>query len=70
MTIGPSVARRTSSYSSAPGNCVEMAPLTDGVAVRHSRRPAAGTVLLAYPEWTRLVGAARTGAGFAFDVKG
>ena len=65
MTIGPSIAWRKSSYSTSTGNCVEVAPMTDGVAVRHSRRPAAGTILLAYPEWSRLLGAARTGAAFA-----
>lgn len=35
---------RKSSYSGANGNCVEIAPTADGVAIRNSNRPEAGTV--------------------------
>lgn len=37
---------RKSSYSDAGGNCVEVAALTGGSAVRDSKAPAAGTLHL------------------------
>lgn len=68
MTFDRSAAWRKSSFSTATGNCVEVAPLGDAVAVRHSKRPAAGTILVAYPEWSGFVSAARSGSAHAGDA--
>ena len=46
---------RTSSYSSGTGTCVEVAPAADGVLVRHSKHPDAGTILFSYPAWAAFV---------------
>ena len=46
---------RKSSYSTATGACVEIATDADGVALRHSKHPDAGTILFSYPAWTSFV---------------
>jgi hypothetical protein len=46
---------RKSSYSTGTGNCVEVAPATDGVVIRHSKHPAAGTILFPHPAWAAFV---------------
>lgn len=46
---------RKSSYSTATGNCVEVAPATDGVAIRHSKHPAAGTITFPHRNWAAFV---------------
>lgn len=37
-------AWRTSSYSSAVNNCVAVAPIRDGVAIRDSKNPLGGVL--------------------------
>ncbi len=49
---------RKSSYSTATGNCVEVAPVVDGVVMRHSKHPTAGTIAFPLPAWTAFVGEA------------
>ncbi|HEY7268371.1 MAG TPA: DUF397 domain-containing protein [Dehalococcoidia bacterium] len=44
-------AWRKSSYSNPSGNCVEAAPLTDGVAVRNSRFPDGPALVFTGAEW-------------------
>ncbi|MQA08005.1 MAG: DUF397 domain-containing protein [Pseudonocardiaceae bacterium] len=41
----------TSSWSSNGEKCVEVAPAADGVTIRHSKHPAAGTITFAFPAW-------------------
>ena len=54
-TAQVSTAWRKSSYSTATGNCVEVAPAVDGVVIRHSKHPAAGTIHFPYHAWTVFV---------------
>ena len=42
---------RKSSYSNPSGNCVEMALLADGVAVRNSRYPDGPALVFTDGEW-------------------
>jgi Domain of unknown function (DUF397) len=42
---------RKSSYSTGTGSCVEVAPVADGVAVRHSKHPTAGTITFPHRAW-------------------
>jgi hypothetical protein len=42
---------RKSSYSNPSGNCVEAAPLTEGVAVRNSRFPDGPALVFTGAEW-------------------
>jgi hypothetical protein len=51
----PTSAWRKSSYSTATGNCVEVAPTADGVFVRHSKNPAAGTIAFGLPTWMSFI---------------
>jgi hypothetical protein len=44
-----------SSYSTATGNCVEVATAADGVTIRHSKHPAAGMITFAYRAWAVFV---------------
>lgn len=55
------VTWRKSSYSTATGNCVEVAPTADGVIVRHSKRPAAGTITFPDRAWAAFVRDASAG---------
>lgn len=52
---------RKSSYSTSTGNCVEVAPATDGVVIRHSKHPAAGTITFPRPAWAAFLRDARDG---------
>lgn len=52
---------RKSSYSTGTGNCVEAAPAADGVVIRHSKHPAAGTITFSHPAWMAFLGDARDG---------
>jgi hypothetical protein len=47
----PAVAWRKSGYSNPSGNCVEAAPLADGVAVRNSRFPDGPALVFTEAEW-------------------
>jgi len=44
-------AWRKSGYSSPSGNCVEVAKLTDGVALRNSRFPDGPALIFTSAEW-------------------
>jgi hypothetical protein len=46
---------RTSSYTNAGEACVEVAPVTDCVLVRHSKHPGAGTIEFTLPAWAAFV---------------
>ena len=55
-------AWRKSTRSNNSGDCVEVAPLADGsVAVRHSKRPDAETIVYTYTEWAAFVAGAKDG---------
>lgn len=43
---------RKSSYSTATGDCVEVAPAAEGVQLRHSKRPEDGTIIFSQAAWT------------------
>jgi hypothetical protein len=55
-TDSPTAPHRTtwrkSTYSTGTGSCVEVAPTTDGVAIRHSKHPTAGTITFPHHAWT------------------
>lgn len=46
---------RKSSYSTGTGNCVEVAPTADGVVIRHSKHPAAGTITFSHQAWVAVL---------------
>jgi len=54
-------AWRKSSHSSPSGNCVEAAPLADGVAVRNSRFPDGPALIFAEAEWEAFVRGVKDG---------
>ena len=57
-TLDLSGARwRTSSYSTDKSNCVEVAVTADAVAVRDSKAPDAGTLLLTPRAWAAFTAA-------------
>jgi hypothetical protein len=55
MTAAHRLAWRTSTRSSNGENCVEVAPTPDGVAIRHSKHPAAGTIIFPYHAWAAFI---------------
>jgi hypothetical protein len=59
---------RKSSYSTATGNCVEVAPAPDGVLVRHSKHPTSGEIAFSHPEWAAFLLDARDGLTSANGV--
>ncbi|GAB3483648.1 DUF397 domain-containing protein [Amycolatopsis cihanbeyliensis] len=61
MTTADRLAWRTASYSSAGENCVEVAPIADGVVIRHSKHPTAGTITFPFGAWATFVHDARKG---------
>ncbi|MGH3843673.1 MAG: DUF397 domain-containing protein [Pseudonocardiaceae bacterium] len=61
MTTADRLAWRTSSRSSNGENCVEVAPAADGVVIRHSKHPAAGTIPFTSSAWATFVHEAREG---------
>lgn len=52
---------RKSSYSTSTGNCVEVAPAADGVAIRHSKHPTAGTITFPHHAWVGFIRDVRHG---------
>jgi hypothetical protein len=62
------LAWRTASYSGAGENCVEVAPAADGVIIRHSKHPAAGTINFSHPAWAAFLREARDGLAPANGV--
>ncbi|MCP2317067.1 protein of unknown function (DUF397) [Nocardia amikacinitolerans] len=67
MTIDDRLAWRTSTYSGAGENCVEVAPAESSVYLRHSKRPADGTITFDAVAWSRFV---REVLGLASDANG
>ncbi len=61
MTTADRLAWRISSRSSNGENCVEVAPAADGVVIRHSKHPTAGTITFPLVTWTAFVREARNG---------
>jgi hypothetical protein len=61
MTTADRLAWRTSSRSSNGEKCVEVAPAADGVVIRHSKHPAAGTIPFPFAAWATFVREARDG---------
>ena len=56
MDLTSAAWRRSSYTGSNGGNCVEVAfSLTDAVAVRDSKNPGAGTLVLAPGAWRALI---------------
>ncbi|MFC3998227.1 DUF397 domain-containing protein [Nocardiopsis sediminis] len=51
---------RKSSYSGQAPNCVEVADLPTGAAVRDSKHPGAGHLLFPSSEWAAFLTAARS----------
>lgn len=51
-----------SSYSSDYGNCVEIAQIPGGRAVRDSKNPEGGTLRFSYAEWSAFIGTIKAGA--------
>lgn len=53
---------RTSARSTGGGdNCVQVADLADGVAVRDSKAPDSGALILPPPTWHTLIGRVKAG---------
>ena len=48
-------AWRKSSYSTATGSCVEVAPTAEGAVIRHSKHPSAGTITFPNRDWAAFV---------------
>lgn len=61
MTTTDHLAWRTSTYSGDGENCVEVAPTTDGVVIRHSKHPTAGTIHFPHPAWAAFLHDTREG---------
>lgn len=59
MTTAHNLAWRTSSRSSNGEKCVEVAPTTDGVVIRHSKHPEAGTIEFSRLAWQAFIEEAR-----------
>ncbi|MGW4740554.1 DUF397 domain-containing protein [Nocardia xishanensis] len=68
MIIDDRLDWRTSSYSGAGENCVEVAPGNGAVHLRHSKRPADGTITFDSAAWSRFVCEVRDVAGDANGV--
>lgn len=52
MSLPPTrITWRKSSYSTATGNCVEVAPTGHNVVIRHSKHPTAGTITFPRDAW-------------------
>ncbi|GLZ41999.1 DUF397 domain-containing protein [Actinokineospora sp. NBRC 105648] len=49
---------RKSSFSTATGNCVEVAPLDNGAMVRDSKSPAVGPIAFPGAAWTAFLASA------------
>lgn len=52
---------RKTTRSDANGNCVEVAQLTNAIAVRHSKNPAGPALVFTPDEWTAFVEGAKDG---------
>ncbi|ASU81128.1 DUF397 domain-containing protein [Actinopolyspora erythraea] len=54
---------RRSSHSGGNGNCVEVAPVECGAAVRDLKEPAAGVLVVNSRQWTDFLAALRASRG-------
>jgi hypothetical protein len=52
---------RKSSYSGGQGNCVEVAPLRDGIAVRDSKNPSGPVLRFSVGDWQAFVARIKAG---------
>jgi hypothetical protein len=52
---------KKSSYSTAQGNCVEVAPVREGTAVRDSKNPAGPVLRFPADSWRAFIGAVKSG---------
>lgn len=52
---------RKSSHSSAGQDCVEFRCVDDGVQIRNSKRPDAGTIHYTNSEWTAFIAGVKNG---------
>ena len=52
---------KKSSYSSAQGNCVEVARLRDGAAVRDSKDPTGSVLRFSADAWRQFIADAKAG---------
>jgi hypothetical protein len=52
---------KKSSYSTAQGNCVEVAPVREGTAVRDSKDPAGPVLRFPADSWRAFIGAVKSG---------
>ncbi|HMH89822.1 MAG TPA: DUF397 domain-containing protein [Streptosporangiaceae bacterium] len=52
---------RKSSYSGGQGNCVEIAPVREGTAVRDSKNPAGPVLRFPADSWRAFLGAVKSG---------
>jgi uncharacterized protein DUF397 len=50
-----------SSYSGGQGNCVEVAPLRDGIAVRDSKNPSGPVLRFSADDWQAFVSNIKAG---------
>ncbi len=57
----PAAAWRKSSYSGGSGNCVEVAALGGGVAVRDSKDPGGPSLVLAPGAWRAFLAGIKAG---------
>jgi len=55
------LAWRKATKSGPQGNCVEVAPLPGGVAVRHSRQPDGPVIAYTAAEWDAFLDGAKRG---------
>lgn len=55
MPLPHNLAWRTSSRSSNGERCVEVAPTADGVVIRHSKHPEAGTIAFPSSDWDAFI---------------
>ena len=58
---GPRVRWHKSSHSSANGQCVEVAPVAEAVAVRDSKNPAGPGLAFTRPAWVAFVEGVKRG---------
>ncbi|HEY8373102.1 MAG TPA: DUF397 domain-containing protein [Pseudonocardiaceae bacterium] len=52
---------RKSSYSGQNNACVEIAGLTHGAAVRDSKNPTSGYIVITAQQWTAFINAVKAG---------
>jgi hypothetical protein len=61
MTTQPTTNWRISSYSTSNGSCVQVGATTEGVAVRNSNHPDAGTITFAPADMAAWIAGVKAG---------